>query len=51
MTCDKCEKDKPDVMARTEIPSKEGWSANPKLCTECCSTFPGREWMKAGLQK
>lgn len=48
MVCDECGEDKPDVMARD---AKLGDNNMPKLCTACCSTKPGREWMKAGLEK
>lgn len=51
MICEKCGQDKPDVMRRADIPNKEGMTATPALCTECCAEIPGREWMKAGLQK
>ncbi len=48
--CEKCGQTKEDVIRRADIPSKEGMSPSPKLCDACCSEFPGREWMKAGLK-
>jgi hypothetical protein len=44
MICDECGQDKPDVMLRADV--KLGTNNMPKLCTECCSTKPGREWMR-----
>lgn len=56
MTCDRCGKDKDDVRRRNFWPDELAKMNIEKgkilaLCTECYSEFPGRAWMKAGLQK
>jgi len=57
MVCDKCGEERDDAIARTEIHDKtlvrttpDGTSfpvTNPVLCTRCCASSPGREWMRA----
>lgn len=48
MICDECLQDKPDTMPRAGV--KLGDKKTPKLCTECCSTKPGREWMRSAAR-
>lgn len=56
MICEQCGVDNDDVMRRNFWPDelakmKMQKGRLPALCTACCAQFPGREWMKAGLQK
>lgn len=48
MKCEKCGLEKNDALRRDgrDIPKSEGMEVNPVLCAECCSKYPGREWMR-----
>jgi hypothetical protein len=51
MKCAKCGHDKPDVMLRSlkdkDLKNADGqWIDPPALCTACCATYPGRQWMR-----
>jgi hypothetical protein len=58
MKCDKCQQEKDDALRRMRRASREGRAephfggdttlpeGDPVLCAECCSQYPGREWMR-----
>ena len=50
MRCDDCGRDTPDTLRRaidyaSLVKKGKETGTIPALCTACCSTYPGRQWM------